>query len=121
MLTEYVELRFVNERHQQFHRILLEHDFSFEVGPDLKIGFRYKHPVKPVSVEIRGADTEDGVMEPICLKPNGDVYYTGDFSQAEFDWIFEQVADDFDSLRRELHVLLRVRPKSLNTMITLGR
>jgi len=116
MTTEMIVVRFVNERHQQFHRILLEHDFSFEVDRDLRVGLRYRHPVKPVIVELRGADEDD--LEPVCIKPDGDVYYTGDFSKTEFDWIFEQVNDDFDSLRRELHVLLKVRPKSLNTMIT---
>jgi hypothetical protein len=117
--TETMVVRFEGDDHYEFHQILIEHGFDFYVHHDLRIGENYRHPTKPVLVDLRRADHPDDGYDVVCMKPNGDVYLEADYSDMEQRWIFDRSISDHDALRRELHVLIKVRPRSLNTLIAL--
>ena len=58
----------------------------------------------------------DGDLEYHCLKPNGEMYDEMAFTISEREWI-DDATDLAESLRRELNILIRVRP---NYMILHG-
>ena len=80
---------------------------------DLVVGHEYGHPEKSVRVVLK---IVDGDLEYHCLKPNGEMYDEMAFTIGEREWI-DDTTDLAESLRRELNILIRVRP---NYMILHG-
>ena len=100
-------MHFDNTLHRDCYRILMEYGFAPVVTSDLIVGHEYAHPDKPVRVVLK---VVDGDLEYYCLKPNGETYDEMAFSIGEREWINEST-DLSENLRRELNILIRVRPK----------
>lgn len=106
--TLHIILRFTSPLHLKLHRVLIDHGFGFTVAADYLVGFEYHNEVKSVGVLLTPVDND---MEYGCLKPDGrEVYSEDDYSRVEWTWISEPQIDIEEALRRELHILLHVRP-----------
>ena len=111
--TESITIRFRNLLHYQYHAVLMEYGFDFTVGHDLMTGLRYTHSKKPIIAIIK----DDEQMEWYCENPQGTMYYQEHFTEAEWQYMFGEEIEEPAALARMLHVLVRVRPNSLNTMV----
>lgn len=115
--TEAVILRFASDLHQKLHDVLLDFDFGFQVNADYVVGFEYRHPSKPVSVLLTPIDEDEegkslspGGFEYACLKPDGSAYGPNDYTPTEWGYISENDVDEDEALRRDLRVLITIRP-----------
>ena len=101
-------------RHHQYHTILMEYGFGFTVDHDLMTGLRYQHATKPIVVVIK----DNSYTNWFCENLQGTMYYEEHFSVAEWDYMFgDQSLEEAEVLGRMLHILVRVRPRSLNLQI----
>jgi hypothetical protein len=110
---ESLVVRFENEHHHNLHRVLLDAGFTFEVTNLLQVGRRYTHPKKPIEVllEEDPEDREDFLDCKVFFQ--GKVQVDRDYSKAEWEWFTGQPDTPdgvVEALRRELHILINVRP-----------
>jgi len=102
--SDYGDLHFENSLHRRFYRMLMHYEFTVVDASDINAGHEYMHPRKPIRVILK---LVDGDLEYFC-QPIG----FGDYNQAEWKWI-TSAPDLAESLRRELHILVKVRPRSM--------
>jgi hypothetical protein len=115
-LTQDITLRFRSVLHMKLHQVLMGYDFAFTVNADRLVGFEYNCPTLGVLLTL-----VDNDLEYACLKPDGlQVYSETDYSRVEWAWISEPNLPIEDALRRELHVLLKVRPALMHMPPNLG-
>ncbi len=114
---ELIVARFRDEQHQAYHKILMDNRFSYRIGPDLMVGLRYRHTIKPVIVVLK--DDED-CLGYYCENLNGVMYYKEHFTVTEWNFIYDRNINPQESLSRELYILLQVRPNSLNNLAAIS-
>jgi hypothetical protein len=108
-----IKVFFTSQGHERLHTVLLAAGFHFEVTPDMRVTSRYRHPDKPYQVELREAD-EEVWAEVSNLDPaNKRILSDQDYSVNEWEWLDQAGDDEAEFLRRELHILIRVRPNYL--------
>jgi len=96
--------------HQEYHRILHDRGFTCEVRATLRVGRKYEHPTKPVVVWIEEGDAY--LMPKVFYR--GEVQTDREYSVKEWEWLSRQPSTpegERETLRRELHVLLDIRPR----------
>jgi len=109
-LTEVWTVAFESDEHLRYHQILHDRGFGCEVSAGLKIGRKYKHPTKSVVVRIEEGD--DYLVPKVFYR--GEVQVAEDYSLKEWEWLSRQPSTpegERETLRRELHVLLDIRPR----------
>ncbi len=114
---ETLVVQFRTELHRAYHKVLLEFGFSFMVGCDMIIG-DYEHPKKKFRVEL--SDGDDGDVDYRIRNEEGEGFTDKDFSEAENQWI-HRAKSGTEGMTRELYILLKIRPKSLNSMPSANR
>ncbi len=80
------------------------------MGADLKVGRTYTHPTKPLRVLLE--DGDDYLQVKVLW--NGNVQTDREYSIAEWQWLSSPPSTpegDREMLRRELHILLDIRPR----------
>ena len=112
-------LTFESPQHMLLHNICLDHDFAFKVNADLAVGRRYVHHKSPLEVLLLEGEGKQGKDEyeyrVSRLAAGGDPHYIltdRDYSMLEWQWMTNP-DDTAEMLRKELHILLRVRPHYL--------
>src|SRR5882672_10504465 len=102
-----VTLRFHSILHLKLHQVLVSYQFRFTIHGD-KVGFEYHHADKGIGVLLTPVDDD---LEYGCLKPDGrEVYSHDDYNKLEWEWLSEPHLPVEEALRRELHILVMVRP-----------
>ncbi len=131
MIQANYTLSFLNEQHRKFHDLIVGFGFSFTVNR-LVIGTTYIHPTKRIEVILMEGDESDLFHTKILIThigegegevlekyvPTQDCKYAP-YSSLEMKWIDEPGISDLESLERELHIQINVRPKSLNSLVPL--
>lgn len=122
-LETVVVASFHNEEHKKWHNIFLSHGMGFMVVGG-KIGLTYTHtkgvtitleeseeppPAEFYDAKIMVRREKGGKMETII--PLED-YYTA----IEWRWAVMSAQSGFDGISRELHIILNVRPNSMNAV-----
>lgn len=119
-----IELRFKTELQYRLHNVLVAEQFRFTVNPDLTVGPVYDHARKPVRIEILEGDSGEEIeihsfnmLDPAKPKLN---LFDEAYTAAEFKWMTDVPEGDdgqVEYLRRDLEILLRVRPRTMNAIL----
>lgn len=115
LLARKITVGFESARHRILHDVLHSFGFSCEViMPEMRIGRVYRLRHKTLEVELApGADDELQAVTKDLTKPQGEQINTEDsFTQLEQEWL-EQIDDEAEYLRRELYILIQIRPMSM--------
>jgi hypothetical protein len=119
-------VKFRHPEHKRWHQILVGEGFCFTIE-SMTIGLEYFHKSKAIRVTLEESNepppmefyepklvmerTKAGIKE--VFVPMGDSYYT----EAETAWLFgDKDIDGFTFLERELHILIHVRPNTMNSI-----
>jgi hypothetical protein len=104
-------LQFTSVLHQKLHDVLGDFGFDFQVSSsNYMVGFEYRHPDKRVTVVLAVEDDELGY---VCCKPDQTAYAAQDYNRPEWHYISATGISEEERLRRDLHVLIKVRPAHL--------
>jgi len=119
MISDSLTILFEDQEHRRLHYVLLAFGFSFEVRPpDCRIGLLYRHPRKQLEVELSVSDGECRAATYDLTKKRGERIVTDEsYTGFEWDWL-EDAPNEAEFLRRELHILVHVRPKSMTQTTT---
>jgi hypothetical protein len=121
---EVLVVNYRNDEHKRWHVMLTSKGFSFTVD-SFVICLTYIHMAKDVTVilEESGEEPPAQYYDPKVLlrrnMPDGRkeqfIPLHDFYTEAEFQWVFhDNDIDSFEALDRELHILLKVRPNTMN-------
>jgi hypothetical protein len=122
ILVDKITVVFADQSHHRLHQVLMAFGFSFEITPpDYKAGLLYRHPSKQLEVELSISEDEYRAVTHDLKKELGERIPTEEsYTAFEWEWM-DDATDEAEYLRRELHILVHVRPHSLTQIPTKGK
>jgi hypothetical protein len=107
--------------HVKMHIVCVQYGLSFTVDSEtLTVGKIYTHKKKKIGVEMKG---EGGKFATEYVTRNFNypdnqpesVFSAENFTRTEWEWITDGRVDDDICLWRELYILVKIRPRKLDT------